>query len=66
MALIGYARVSTQEQHLDPQLNALHDAGCAVNPNRPGFEDAMKALKGGDIFYCLENGSHFSFFTQCT
>ncbi len=60
MALIGYARVSTQEQHLDLQYNALRDAQCdvifedegysAVNPSRPGFEEAMKALKGGDIF----------------
>lgn len=60
MALIGYARVSTQEQHLDLQLNALRAAACdhifedegysAVNSQRPGFGQAMKALNRGDIF----------------
>ncbi len=60
MALIGYARVSTQEQHLDLQLDALREAACdrifedegysAVSPNRPGFERAMNVLCKGDIF----------------
>ncbi len=55
---IGYARVSTEEQNLDLQLNALTKAGCrkihqdkglsgAVR-SRPGLEDALSELKTGD------------------
>lgn len=60
MARIGYARVSTKEQHMDLQLKALKKAGCdpiftddgvsAVARHRPGFEQVMKALKPGDVF----------------
>ncbi len=59
MAVIGYARVSTQEQNLDLQLNALNEAGCdqvfedlglsATTYRRPGFEQALAALEAGDI-----------------
>lgn len=55
---IGYARVSTEEQVLDLQLDALEAAGCdlvykdegvsAVAPVRAGFEQALHALKPGD------------------
>jgi len=57
---IGYARVSTDEQSVDPQLDALELAGCtrifrdegvsAIAKSRPGLEDARQALKSGDVF----------------
>ncbi|PCJ99991.1 MAG: hypothetical protein COA45_04035 [Zetaproteobacteria bacterium] len=58
--IIGYARVSTEEQHLDLQLDALEDAACdhiykdqgisAVAKTRTGFKDALDALNDGDTF----------------
>lgn len=57
---VGYARVSTPEQNLDLQLDALQNAGCevvfrdegisAIAPERPQFETALNSLKSGDIF----------------
>lgn len=57
--LIGYARVSTEEQSLDLQLRALETAGCgkifkdrgvsgAVNKRR-GLDRALKCAKSGDV-----------------
>jgi DNA invertase Pin-like site-specific DNA recombinase len=56
---IGYARVSTDEQNLRLQLDALRDAGCervyrddgisAVARERPGLNRALKRLKPGDV-----------------
>jgi DNA invertase Pin-like site-specific DNA recombinase len=58
MACIGYARVSTEEQNLDLQIDALQAAGCdriyrdegvsAVARERPAFEAALAALGEGD------------------
>lgn len=55
---IGYARCSTDEQNLDLQINALKSARCdsiftdkgisATAKSRPGFEQALDALKSGD------------------
>jgi DNA invertase Pin-like site-specific DNA recombinase len=54
---IGYARVSTDDQSLNLQLDALRAAGCTRiftdklsgrNRNRPGLDRACKAMKPGD------------------
>jgi DNA invertase Pin-like site-specific DNA recombinase len=55
--LIGYARVSTQEQTLDLQTDALERAGCekiftdtqsGAKAERPGLQAAMDHLRKGD------------------
>jgi DNA invertase Pin-like site-specific DNA recombinase len=58
--LIGYARVSTNEQHLDLQRDALLKAGVSpkdiytdkvtgVKADRPGLTLALSHLRDGDI-----------------
>jgi DNA invertase Pin-like site-specific DNA recombinase len=59
MARIGYARVSTADQHLDLQRNALLNAGCAKvfedngvsgsQDARCGLSSLMRALRKGDV-----------------
>jgi DNA invertase Pin-like site-specific DNA recombinase len=55
---IGYARVSTEDQSLDLQLDALRHAGCervftdkasAVKTHRPGLSEAQSYLRTGDV-----------------
>jgi DNA invertase Pin-like site-specific DNA recombinase len=55
---IGYARVSTQDQNLSLQLDALKKAGCervyedrisGATTERPGWEKAKTALREGDV-----------------
>jgi len=57
--LIGYARVSTQEQELQLQLDAFEKVGCAKNKifvdkisgtktERPGLDGCLAELKNGD------------------
>jgi DNA invertase Pin-like site-specific DNA recombinase len=58
MPLIGYARVSTQDQHLHLQQDALNTAGCikiftdtvsGAKQERKGLEDALNFIREGDI-----------------
>jgi DNA invertase Pin-like site-specific DNA recombinase len=55
--LVGYARVSTQEQELGLQVDALKEAGVELlfsdklggtSPKRPGLEACLEALTEGD------------------
>ena len=55
--LIGYARVSTQDQNLDLQIEALKSAGCekifedkmsGTRADRPGLGRALEMLREGD------------------
>ena len=55
--LIGYARVSTQDQHLEFQREALVKAGCqkvfedkvsGTRADRPGLAKALEMLREGD------------------
>jgi hypothetical protein len=56
--LIGYARVSTGDQNLDLQKNALIRAECELvfedmasgkNARRPGLKRALRRLRPGDV-----------------
>lgn len=55
---IGYARVSTPDQSLDLQRDALHAAGCVEvytdtasgsKADRPGLEQALSHARKGDL-----------------
>lgn len=55
--LIGYARVSTEDQCLDPQLRALEQAGCeriftdqtsGAKAERAGLSEALRFARSGD------------------
>jgi predicted site-specific integrase-resolvase len=54
---IGYARLSTRDQNLDLQLDALKKAGCdriyedtisGTKSRRPALDQALDALRDGD------------------
>ena len=55
---IGYARVSTEEQNLDRQLDSLKEAGCekifrekitGTKKERPELDRLMEQLRSGDL-----------------
>ena len=56
--LIGYARVSTADQNLDLQVDALRSAGCeriftdrtsGARADRPGMREALDFARPGDV-----------------
>lgn len=58
--LIGYARVSTEDQKMDLQVDALRNAGVSadyifmeqisgVKSNRPELENCLRVLRKGDV-----------------
>jgi DNA invertase Pin-like site-specific DNA recombinase len=58
LMLIGYARVSTQDQNLELQREALRQAGCqkvfedqvsGTRAERPGLTKAQEMLREGDM-----------------
>lgn len=60
MAKIGYARVSTEEQNLDMQIDALRECGCGrifeekasgKSKDRPELEKMFEFLRAGDVVY---------------
>ena len=64
---IGYARVSTRDQNLELQLDALNKAGCkriftdklsGAQVERPGLKEALSHLREADtLARGLETGS---------
>ncbi|MCH2249581.1 MAG: recombinase family protein [Cognatishimia sp.] len=60
--LIGYARVSTNGQNLDGQIDRLREAGCerifeevasGAKLDRPVLDEAFSYCRAGDTFVCL-------------
>ena len=58
MTSIGYARVSTDHQHLSAQTDALQSAGCeriftdaasGISPDRPGLAAMLDHIRPGDV-----------------
>lgn len=63
--IVGYARVSTQEQNLQMQFDALDKAGCieifeekitGIKKDRPALNEMLKMLRSGDrvVVYKLD------------
>lgn len=63
MAVIGYARTSTTEQHIQPQVEALKAAGCdriyqeqrsGVDAARPELAAMLDYCRQGDVIVCTK------------
>lgn len=63
MAKIGYARVSTTDQHLDRQLERLEKEGCekifqdkwsGASRERPALKEMMNFIREGDVVIVTE------------
>lgn len=62
MAIIGYVRVSREDQRADLQRDALEKAGCSklfedlgvsgAKASRPGLDAALAFMREGDVFAC--------------
>lgn len=63
--IVGYARVSTQDQNLQLQIDALQSAGCfeifeekitGTKKDRPALNEMLKMLRAGDrvVVYKLD------------
>jgi DNA invertase Pin-like site-specific DNA recombinase len=63
--IVGYARVSTQDQNLQMQIDALQNAGCfeifeekitGTKKDRPALNEMIKMLRHGDrvVVYKLD------------
>ena len=62
MAIIGYVRVSREDQRADLQRDALEKAGCTkifedagvsgAKASRPALEAALSFMREGDVFAC--------------
>ena len=70
--IIGYARVSTQEQNLDRQLDNLKERGCeriyqekmtGTKANRPELEKMLETLRKGDTLV-IDSFSRLSSFNN--
>ncbi len=61
--ILGYARVSTQEQNLDRQMDQLKEAGCekifcekitGTKKDRPEFDRLLDQIRSGDTIIISE------------